>query len=91
MRPACPAHLRSRTPPDLSLGVASEADVRKIARSLPGTTEKPSYGAPGFRVKDTLFLRVRSEAEGGLVVFVDDKKLVQQFDGEEPRPYSRRA
>jgi hypothetical protein len=63
--------------------VASEADVRKIALSLPGTTEKPSYGTPGFRVKDKLFLRVRSEAEGGLVVFVDDlaeKEALLQSD-----------
>jgi hypothetical protein len=52
--------------------VATEADVRKIALSLPGTTEKPSYGTPGFRVKDKLFLRVRSDAEGALVVFVAD-------------------
>jgi hypothetical protein len=52
--------------------MATEADVRKIALSLPGTTEKPSYGTPGFRVKDKLFLRLRTEAEGGLVVFVAD-------------------
>ena len=52
--------------------MATEADVRKIALSLPETTEKPSYGTPGFRVKDKLFLRIRSEAEGGLVVFVED-------------------
>ncbi|MDQ1511048.1 MAG: hypothetical protein QOG50_2892, partial [Actinomycetota bacterium] len=43
-----------------------------IALSLPETTEKPSYGTPGFRVKDRLFLRIRSDAEGGLVVFVAD-------------------
>jgi hypothetical protein len=54
------------------LHVATEADMRRIALSLPGTTEKPSYGTPGFRVKDKLFLRLRSDAEGGLVVFVAD-------------------
>ena len=52
--------------------VATAKDVRKIALSLPETTEKPSYNSPGFRVKDKLFLRIRSEAEGGLVVFVED-------------------
>jgi hypothetical protein len=52
--------------------MATEADVRKIALSLPETTEKPSYGTPGFRVKDKLFLRVRSDSEGGLVVFVEN-------------------
>jgi hypothetical protein len=53
-------------------GMATEKDVRRIALSLPETTEKPWYGSPGFRVKDKGFLRIRSEAEGGLVVFVSD-------------------
>ena len=52
--------------------MATEEDVRKIALSLPETTEKPWFGSPGFRVKDKGFLRIRSEAEGGLVVFVSD-------------------
>jgi hypothetical protein len=53
-------------------GVATEEDVRRIALSLPETTEKPWHGTPGFRVKDKSFLRIRNEAEGGLVVFVGD-------------------
>jgi len=52
--------------------MASEDDVRTIALGLPETSERSSYGTPGFRVKDKLFLRIRSEAEGGLVVFVED-------------------
>ena len=52
--------------------MATEDDVRRIALSLPETVEKPWFGTPGFRVKDKLFLRIRSEAEGGLVVFVSD-------------------
>jgi hypothetical protein len=52
--------------------VATEDDVRRIALSLPETTEKPWFGSPGFRVRDKGFLRIRSEAEGGLVVFVAD-------------------
>ena len=52
--------------------MATEDDVRQIALSLPETTEKPSYGTPGFRVKDKLFVRIRNEADGGLVVFVGD-------------------
>jgi len=64
--------------------VATEADVRKIALSLPETSERPTYGqTPGFRVKDKLFLRIRAEAEGGLVVFVADlgeKEALLQSD-----------
>lgn len=52
--------------------MATEDDVRRIALSLPETTEKPWFNTPGFRVKDKGFLRIRSEAEGGLVVFVAD-------------------
>jgi hypothetical protein len=52
--------------------MATEDDVRRIALSLPETTEKQWYGTPGYKVKDKGFLRIRSEAEGGLVVFVRD-------------------
>lgn len=52
--------------------MATEDDVRRIALALPETTEKPWFGSPGFRVKDKGFLRIRSEAEGALVVFVAD-------------------
>lgn len=52
--------------------MATEDDVREIALSLPETVEKPWFGSPGFRVKDKGFLRIRNEAEGGLVVFVGD-------------------
>jgi len=43
--------------------VASEQDVREIALSLPETIEKLSYGTPGFRVRDRLFVRLRDENE----------------------------
>jgi hypothetical protein len=39
----------------------TESDVRAIALSLPETEERPSYGTPGFRVKDRLFARIREE------------------------------
>jgi hypothetical protein len=52
--------------------MATEEDVRRIALSLPETIEKPWFNTPGFRVKDKGFLRIRSEAEGGLVVWVSD-------------------
>jgi hypothetical protein len=52
--------------------MATEEDVRRLALALPETSEKRWYGTPGYRVKDKGFLRVRSEAEGGLVVFLAD-------------------
>ena len=53
-------------------GGATEADVRRIALGLPGTTEEQWYRTPGFKVSGKGFLRFRTEAEGGLVVFVAD-------------------
>jgi hypothetical protein len=52
--------------------MATEDDVRRIALALPEVIEKPWFNSPGFRVKDKSFLRIRSEAEGALVVFVAD-------------------
>ena len=51
--------------------VATEDDVRAIALTLPETTERPSYGTPGFRVKDKLFARIREP--GVLLVRVGDE------------------
>lgn len=50
--------------------MVTEDDVRRVALSLPATTEKPSYGTPGFRVRDKLFARIREEGDV-LVVWVD--------------------
>jgi hypothetical protein len=50
--------------------VITEDDVRRVALSLPATTERSSYGTPGFRVKDRLFARIREEGDV-LVVWVD--------------------
>lgn len=68
-------------------GVPTEDDVRRIALSLPETTEKSWHGTPGFRVKDTLFLRLRSEAEGGLVVWVGDLGEKQALIASNPDAY----
>jgi hypothetical protein len=51
---------------------ATKDDVRAIALSLPGTTEEHWYQTPGYKVAGKGFLRLRTEAEGGLVVFVFD-------------------
>lgn len=49
----------------------TDDDVRRLALALPATTEKPSYGTPGFRVNDKLFARIRDEGDL-LVVWVAD-------------------
>jgi len=54
--------------------MATEDDVRAIALSLPGTTEEQWYQTPGYKVAGKGFLRLRTEAEGGLVVFVSDRE-----------------
>ena len=64
--------------------MATEDDVRRIALSLPEVIEKPSYGTPGFRVKDKLFLRVRSDAEGALVAFLTDMGEKEALIASEP-------
>lgn len=52
--------------------MATEDDVRQLALELPGTTEKLSYGMPGFRVRDKLFARIREE--GVLVVWCESEE-----------------
>jgi hypothetical protein len=52
--------------------MATEDDVRAIALSLPGITEEQWYQTPAYKVAGKGFLRLRTEAEGGLVVFVSD-------------------
>lgn len=49
--------------------MTSEADVRELALGLDHTIEKPSYGTPGFRVRDKLFARIREE--GVLVIWCE--------------------
>jgi hypothetical protein len=51
--------------------MVTEDDVRRVALSLPETTEKPSYGTPGFRVKDKLFARIHEDGDV-LVVWCED-------------------
>ena len=52
--------------------MATEEDVREIARALPEVTEEQWYRTPGYKVAGKGFLRLRTEAEGGLVIFVPD-------------------
>ena len=64
------------------MAVATEADVRRIALSLPATTEKPSYGTPGFRVRDKLFARMREDDV--VVVFCADLAEKEALLASEP-------
>ena len=66
--------------------MASVDDVRRIALSLPETTEKPSYGTPGFRVKDKLFARMREEGDA-LVVWVEDLGEKEALLAAEPKKF----
>ncbi|HTU16135.1 MAG TPA: MmcQ/YjbR family DNA-binding protein [Solirubrobacterales bacterium] len=62
--------------------MASEEDVRELALSLPVTTEKPSYGMPGFRVKDRLFARIKEE--GVLVLWRENEDEKEALIESEP-------
>jgi hypothetical protein len=64
----------------------TEDDVRRAALSLPATTEKPSYGTPGFRVKDKLFARVREEGDV-LVVWCWDLGEKEALIASEPKKF----
>ena len=66
--------------------MATESDVREIALSLPATEERPSYGTPGFRVKDKLFARLRDEGEV-LVVWCTDEGEKELLIGAEPAKF----
>jgi hypothetical protein len=50
--------------------MATLDDVRRLALSLPETSERPCYGTPGFYVRKHLFARIRSDEES-VVVKVD--------------------
>jgi len=65
----------------------TEDDVRRLALSLPATTEKPSYGTPGFRVRDKLFARIRDEGDL-LVVWVADLAEKEALLAAEPATFT---
>ena len=49
-------------------------DVTTIGLALPKTEVSTWYGTPGMKVAGKGFLRLRTEAEGGLVVLCDHPK-----------------
>ena len=66
--------------------MATIEDVRAIALSLPETEERPSYGTPGFRVRDRLFARIRDGGEV-LVVWCADQGEKELLIGSEPAKF----
>ncbi|MFC5289263.1 MmcQ/YjbR family DNA-binding protein [Actinokineospora guangxiensis] len=60
--------------------------VRRAALGLPGTTERPSYGTPGFRVKDRLFARVLDDA-ASLALYCADESEKQALIAHDPRVF----
>jgi hypothetical protein len=63
--------------------MATWKDVTTIGKKLPKTEVSTWYGTPGMKVAGKGFLRLRTEAEGGLVVFCDpDKKALLLRSGD---------
>ena len=63
-----------------------EDDVRRICLSLPGTTEKPFAGLPGFRVRDRFFARIRANPDA-LVVWRPDVREKEALITSEPAKF----
>lgn len=64
----------------------SQDEVRRVALALPETTERPSYGTPGFRVKDRLFARIREEGDV-LVVWCADEHEKHELVAADPAKF----
>lgn len=67
--------------------MATDDDVRRLARALPGTTERASYGTPGFRVADKLFARLHQEP-GLLVVWVGGLEAKDELLAADPAAFT---
>jgi hypothetical protein len=70
-RPAPRAPSRRRRPAGVTL-----AEVRELALALPEAHERPSYGTPGFRVRDKLFARMLEDGESLAVKVTFDQREV---------------
>jgi hypothetical protein len=66
--------------------MADEQDVRRLALELPATVERPSYGTPGFRVKDKLFARLHEEP-GVLVLWCESAHDEQALMAQRPEAF----
>lgn len=58
--------------------MTNDDDVRSLSLALPDTSERASYGTPGFRVKDKLFARLH-ETPGILVLWRETEEEKQEL------------
>lgn len=68
--------------------MATEDDVRQLALALPEVVEDQWYRTPAYKVAGRGFLRLRTEAEGRLVVFVPDEGEKQALLAADPDAFS---
>lgn len=65
----------------------SADDVRRIALSLPETTEKQAWGQPTFRVKDKIFASLPADPEETTLGFAVDKNERHELIAASPKVY----
>lgn len=66
--------------------MVTEDDVRRAALSLPETSEKSSYGMPGFRVRTKGFARLH-EQPGVLVLWCAEVEEKQALIASDPEKF----
>jgi hypothetical protein len=63
--------------------VISEADVRRIALSMPEAEEKAHFGRPDFRIRNKIFATIRPSARRAVVkLTVADQSALVAMDPE---------
>jgi hypothetical protein len=72
--------------PGVSMGMVKLADARKIALSLPETTEEPHFDISSFRVRKKIFATVPSNDV--VRVFVEEE-LRDLMVGVDPKAYEK--
>jgi hypothetical protein len=63
------------------------ADVVAVAKTLPETEETTWFNTPSLKVKGKGFARLRSEAEGGLVLMCDHDEKAALLESGDPAFY----
>jgi len=68
--------------------VSTWKDVVAITKTLPGAEVATWYGTPGLKVDGKGFARLRTEAEGGLVLMCTLEEKEQLLESGEPAYYT---